>query len=118
MMDAASNAAARIATLSPAAFTAVVGQPLAVQIATDPFVGQVLAGAVLVAVHERPRAAMPGSLRMPFILLFKVADPGAFVAGDCNISVPDQGWLGPVYCERTLPPASDPSGAYFAIGFA
>jgi len=113
----AAAAAERIATLSAASFAVQVGQPIALEIVSGPFAGQVLAGAMLESLAERPHARMPGSPRIPFVLVIAVPDPGDFTCGHCTIDVPGLGPASPVYIERTIPSGKNPAAASFAIQF-
>lgn len=101
-------------TVSAAAFADLLGQGFALR---GPG-GQDLA-VTLASCRESLRATMMGSPRTAFSLVFScpAAAAGSFPGGDCVLTHPALGTIGPLYLERILPTGVPPNSAAYQASF-
>lgn len=101
-------------TLSAGLFTPLVGE--ACQLGSP---GAASVPVTLEQCVEHPRATMPGSPRTAFGLVFSCPEEavGAFKGGDCVLSHPALGEIGPFYVERMLSAGYPPGKAMLQAVF-
>ncbi|SEP08374.1 hypothetical protein SAMN04487843_106269 [Methylobacterium sp. ap11] len=67
---------------------------------------------------EHPRATMPGSARTAFSLTFVGPADEASPGGECVLSHPSLGTVGPLYLARVMPIGFPPGSAVYEAVFA
>ncbi|MCF4124574.1 DUF6916 family protein [Methylobacterium sp. SyP6R] len=67
---------------------------------------------------EHPRATMPGSPRTAFSLTFAGPAAGASPGGECVLSHPSLGTVGPLHVERVMPIGFPAGSAVYEAVFA